>query len=168
MVACVNVSRRSTGPATSSPAFCASRRPRAASCIQLPMPPVSAPRRLAQREGFDPHLGDAAQRRIAKAAVIAFTHALRGELSGVQLALYSPPHTQTEAGEAWPLQLPKQLSPELAAAALVRSLERDPLEVLAGGNASLLWLQRLWPLAERIMRDIGLRALATLGPAHGG
>ena len=96
-----------------------------------------------------------------KAAVVAFTQALRGELegTGVELVLFSPPHTQTEAGKAWPLELPKQFTPADAAASLVATLEKDRRDYLAGGNNTLLWLQRISPrLAEGIMRRIGQRA----------
>lgn len=96
-----------------------------------------------------------------KAAVVAFTQALRGELAGtgVELVLFSPPHTQTEAGKAWPLELPKQFSPADAAEALVATLRKDRRDHLAGGNQALLWLQRISPRwAEGIMRKIGLRA----------
>jgi short-subunit dehydrogenase len=96
-----------------------------------------------------------------KAAVVAFTQALRGELAdtGVELVLFSPPHTQTEAGKAWPLELPKQFSPAQAAEALVATLRKDRRDHLAGGNQALLWLQRISPRwAEGIMRKIGLRA----------
>lgn len=96
-----------------------------------------------------------------KAAVVAFTQALRGELAGtgVELVLFSPPHTQTEAGKAWPLELPKQFSPAEAAEALVATLRKDRRDHLAGGNQALLWLQRISPRwAEGIMRKIGLRA----------
>ena len=97
----------------------------------------------------------------AKAAVVAFTHALRGELAHtpVQLVLYAPPHTQTKAGELWPLDLPKQFDVAYAAKALVLMLERDHSDRLAGGNNMLLWLQRISPKwAASIMRDIGLKA----------
>lgn len=97
----------------------------------------------------------------AKAAVVAFTNALRGELAHtpIQLVLYSPPHTQTHAGEQWQLDLPKQFDPAYAARALVRVLERDQLDRLAGGNNMLLWLQRISPRwAASIMRNIGLKA----------
>jgi NAD(P)-dependent dehydrogenase (short-subunit alcohol dehydrogenase family) len=97
----------------------------------------------------------------AKAAVVAFTNALRGELAHtpIQLVLYSPPHTQTKAGEAWPLDLPKQFDTDYAAKALVNVLERDWTDRLAGGNNMLLWLQRISPSwAASIMRDIGLKA----------
>lgn len=97
----------------------------------------------------------------AKAAVVAFSHSLRGELAEtpVNVMLFSPPHTRTEAGQRWPLRLPKIFEPEYVAAALVRALRRDAQEVVAGGNRSLLWIQRASPrLADRIMRRIGLDA----------
>jgi NAD(P)-dependent dehydrogenase (short-subunit alcohol dehydrogenase family) len=97
----------------------------------------------------------------AKAAVIALTRALRGELAHtpIELVLFSPPHTQTDAGRAWPLDLPKQFSPEYAAEALLDTLRRDRSEWLAGGNNMLLWLQRVSPSwAASIMRDLGLKA----------
>lgn len=97
----------------------------------------------------------------AKAAVVAFTNALRGELAHtpIQLVLYSPPHTQTKAGEQWPLDLPKQFDAEYAASALVSVLERDWSDRLAGGNNLLLWMQRISPSwAASIMRKIGLTA----------
>jgi NAD(P)-dependent dehydrogenase (short-subunit alcohol dehydrogenase family) len=97
----------------------------------------------------------------AKAAVVAFTNALRGELAHtpIQLVLFSPPHTQTEAGELWPLDLPKQFDVDYAANALLAALDRDSREWLAGGNNMLLWLQRISPRwAASIMRKIGLKA----------
>ncbi len=121
--------------------------------------------------GYVPMPGAAAY-SAAKAAVIALTEALRGELEGspVRLVLYSPPHTQTEAGQAWPLELPRKFSPQDAADGLLATLERDRADWLAGGNGSLLWLQRLSPaLAARIMGDIGRKATRlTLGGAPGG
>ena len=96
-----------------------------------------------------------------KAAVVAFTQALRGELAGtgVELVLFSPPHTQTETGKTWPLELPKQFTPVDAAEALVATLKKDRRDHLAGGNQTLLWLQRISPRwAEGIMHRIGLRA----------
>jgi short-subunit dehydrogenase len=97
----------------------------------------------------------------AKAAVVAFSEALRGEVAdrNVSVVLFAPPHTQTEAGRAWPLDLPKQFMPAFVADALVTTLRRDRREALPGGNAALLWLSRLSPrLAARMMRGIGLRA----------
>lgn len=97
----------------------------------------------------------------AKAAVIALSRALAGELvdTPVEIVLFSPPHTQTEAGPAWPLDLPRQFTPEHAAAALVATLRADRREWLAGGNGSLVWLSRLAPgLALGIMRKLGVAA----------
>jgi short-subunit dehydrogenase len=111
--------------------------------------------------GYVPMPGAAAY-SAAKAAVIAHTAALRGELSGtgIELVLFSPPHTQTESGKAWPLELPRQFSPRFAAEALVTALRRDRKDVLAGGNHSLLYLQRLAPaLAQGIMNRVGLKAV---------
>jgi short-subunit dehydrogenase len=98
----------------------------------------------------------------AKAAVVALADALRGELqgTGVEVVCLSPPHTQTEAGKAWPLALPKQFSPEQAARALVRALRADEQNYLTCGNQSLLWLRRITPSGSlSIMRKVGLEAL---------
>ena len=105
----------------------------------------------------------------AKAAVIAMTQALRGELAHtpIELMLFSPPHTQTEAGAAWPLDLPRQFSPHEAAQALVQALVKDRRDTLAGGNHTLLWLQRISPAwASGIMRNIGLKATHTAQAQH--
>ncbi|MCB9764468.1 MAG: SDR family oxidoreductase [Alphaproteobacteria bacterium] len=121
--------------------------------------------------GYVPMPGAAAY-CAAKAAVIALTEALRGELADhpVTLVLFSPPHTQTEAGRDWPLDLPRTFQPDEAAAALVATLQRDRRDWLAGGNQTLLWLQRISPRwAAGIMRGIGLdatrKALALKAPA---
>jgi short-subunit dehydrogenase len=114
--------------------------------------------------GYVPMPGAAAY-SAAKAAVVALAEALRGELdgSGIEVVCLSPPHTQTEAGKAWPLELPKQFSPEQAARALVRALRADEQNYLTGGNQPLLWLRRLSPGgSSRMMRKIGLGALQRL------
>lgn len=110
--------------------------------------------------GYVPMPGAAAY-SAAKAAVIAHTAALRGELekTPIELVLFSPPHTQTESGKGWKLELPKQFFPPDAARALVHALLDDRTDVLAGGNNALLYLQRLSPrLAQRIMNNIGVAA----------
>jgi len=114
--------------------------------------------------GYVPMPGAAAY-SAAKAAVVALAEALRGELEGrgLEIVCLSPPHTQTEAGKAWPLKLPKQFSPEQAARALVRALRTDEQNYLTCGNQSLLWLRRLTPSgSSSIMRKIGLGALQRL------
>jgi short-subunit dehydrogenase len=116
---------------------------------------------VASAVGYVPMPGAAAY-SAAKAAVVALAEALRGELqgSGVEIVCLSPPHTQTEAGKAWPLALPKQFSPEHAVRALVRALRADEQNYLTCGNQSLLWLRRLTPSGSLcIMRKLGLDAL---------
>jgi short-subunit dehydrogenase len=114
--------------------------------------------------GYVPMPGAAAY-SAAKAAIVALTDALRGELvgRGVELAVLSPPHTQTDAGRQWPLELPKRFTPAEAARGLLKALQNDEQEYLVGGNQSLLWLRRLAPRgAATIMRKIGLSALSRL------
>ncbi|WP_437679218.1 SDR family NAD(P)-dependent oxidoreductase [Sorangium sp. So ce131] len=98
----------------------------------------------------------------AKAAVVAFSEALRGELEGrgVRVIVFGPPHTRTAAGDAWPLEGPRTFAPEWVAEELIRTLRRGRRRFLAGAsNRSLLMIQRVSPdLAARIMKDIGLRA----------
>lgn len=98
----------------------------------------------------------------AKAAVVAFSGSLRGELGprGIDVRVFAPPHTRTAAGDAWPLGLARTFSPEWVADALVRSLRRGDARVFAGSTSwMLLALHRVAPgLASRVMTDIGLRA----------
>ena len=97
----------------------------------------------------------------AKAAVMAFSQSLHGELAdkGIAVAVFAPPHMSTDAGKAWPLDA-QVFTPEWAADQLVRTLRRGRHRFLAGGsNRLLLAIQRVSPgLAERIMRNMGLRA----------
>jgi NAD(P)-dependent dehydrogenase (short-subunit alcohol dehydrogenase family) len=98
----------------------------------------------------------------AKAAVVALSHALRAELArdGIDVRVFAPPHTSTDAGKAWPLPLPKIFAPEWVADQLVRALRGPQPRVVPGGNGMLLLLQRLSPrLAAHIMDGIGWKAL---------
>lgn len=122
---------------------------------------------VASTVGWVPMPGAAAY-SAAKAALVALSDVLRAELAadGVDVRVFAPPHTSTEAGVAWPLGLPKLFTPEEVARDLVRAMRRDRPRVVAGGNIMLLWIQRLSPrLAARIMERIGNRALAKLLPA---
>jgi short-subunit dehydrogenase len=98
----------------------------------------------------------------AKAAVVAFSESLRGELAprGIDVIVFAPPHTSTDAGRAWPLEGPRVFPPEWVAEELVRALRRARPSFLAGAsNRALLVMQRIAPsLAARIMADIGMRA----------
>lgn len=97
----------------------------------------------------------------AKAAMIAFSTALRGELEerGVEVMVFAPPHTRTAAGDAWPLGV-QTFSPEWVADELVRTLKKRRARWLAGASdRMLLLIQRIArSLALRIMRAVGLRA----------
>jgi NAD(P)-dependent dehydrogenase (short-subunit alcohol dehydrogenase family) len=99
----------------------------------------------------------------AKAAILSFSEALRGELAGrgIDVMVFAPPHTSTEAGRQWPLEGPRIYPPEWVAGELVRTLRRGRHRFLAGAsNRMLLAIQRLSPgYATCIMRRIGLRAV---------
>lgn len=117
-----------------------------------------------------------AEYNAAKAAVIMLSRTLRAELQprGVDVRLFGPPHTKTESGQRMPLNLPKIYEPSWVAARFVRFLAGSSAEVLSGGNASLLFIQRVSPgLASHIMQNIGFAALerverALPAPASGG
>jgi NAD(P)-dependent dehydrogenase (short-subunit alcohol dehydrogenase family) len=101
----------------------------------------------------------------AKAAVVAMSASLRAELkqSGIDVRVFSPPHTSTNAGNDWPLDLPKIFEPEWVAQQFVRALRSDAPRATPGGNGMLLLIQRIYPaLAVRIMNGLGFRALAKL------
>jgi NAD(P)-dependent dehydrogenase (short-subunit alcohol dehydrogenase family) len=98
----------------------------------------------------------------AKAAVVALSLSLRAELAqhGIDVRVFAPPHTSTEAGKAWPLPLPKIFEPEWVAEQLVRALRGKRARVIPGGNGSLLFMQRVSPaLAAWIMNGIGWKTL---------
>ncbi len=101
----------------------------------------------------------------AKAAVVAFSASLRAELrgTGVRVVVFAPPHTKTESGDQWPLNLPKLFTPEWVAESLAGALRGRGEEYVVGGNAALLFIQRLSPsLAAGIMRRVGLNAVKRL------
>lgn len=98
----------------------------------------------------------------AKAALVSLSETLRAELQplNIDVRVFAPPHTNTEAGRAWPLQLPKIFEPEWVAAEFVRALRGKQQRVLAGGNEALLLIQRLSPrIAAHIMNGVGFKAL---------
>jgi short-subunit dehydrogenase len=129
------------------------------------------PAMLAQGGGTIVHIAstvawvpmpNAAAYSAAKAALVSFSTALRGELaaSNIDVCVFAPPHTRTAAGLAWPLEGPQMFEVDWVADELVRTLKRGRASHLAGAsNRALLLLGRLSPsLATRIMRGIGLRA----------
>jgi NAD(P)-dependent dehydrogenase (short-subunit alcohol dehydrogenase family) len=100
----------------------------------------------------------------AKAAIVSLSATLRAELEahGIEVVLFAPPHTSTDAGRAWPLEGPRVQTPEWVADELVDTLRRGRKSRLAGAsNRALLWLQRISPAyAAYIMREMGVRAVA--------
>lgn len=107
----------------------------------------------------------------AKAAVVSWSGALRAELegTGIDVRVFAPPHTRTEAGVRWPLPLPRIFEPDWVAQQLLRSLQQGSPLSLPGGNLPLLWLQRLSPtLATRLMNRIGFSALQRAQEHAGG
>jgi short-subunit dehydrogenase len=105
----------------------------------------------------------------AKAAVLAFSESLRGELAGrgIDVLVFAPPHTKTAAGLEWHLEGPRMFEPDWVGEEFVRALRRGRPRFLAGAsNRLLLVIQRLSPaLASRIMTGIGLRAGAKAAAA---
>jgi NAD(P)-dependent dehydrogenase (short-subunit alcohol dehydrogenase family) len=104
----------------------------------------------------------------AKAAVLALSDTWRAELApwGIDVRVFSPPHTCTDAGLAWPLPLPKIFEPQWVADTFVQWLQRDRVVATPGGNGALLALQRMSPaLARHIMHRIGFEALRRLESA---
>jgi len=119
---------------------------------------------IASTVGWVP-MPAAAAYSAAKAAILAFSESLRGELMGrgVRVMVFAPPHTSTEAGKAWPLEGPRVHTPQWVAAEFVRALRAERPRFLAGAsNRLLLAIQRLSPAyAAFIMRRIGLKAVAS-------
>jgi short-subunit dehydrogenase len=118
---------------------------------------------IASTVGWVP-MPSAAAYSAAKAAILAWSEALRGELAGrgIGVVVFAPPHTRTEAGDRWPLEGPRIFPPEWVAEQLVQTLRRGRATFLAGAsNRMLLAIRRIAPAyAAFIMRRIGLRAAA--------
>lgn len=118
---------------------------------------------VASTVGWAP-MPAAAAYSAAKAAVLAFSEALHGELRdhGIEVCVFAPPHTNTQAGRAWKMRGPRVFEPEWVARQLVNALRSNRTSFLAGtSNRLLLAIRRLSPAYARyIMRRIGLQAIA--------
>jgi NAD(P)-dependent dehydrogenase (short-subunit alcohol dehydrogenase family) len=118
---------------------------------------------VASTVGWAP-MPAAAAYSAAKAAVLAFSEALHGELRdrGIAVCVFAPPHTNTQAGRAWKMRGPRVFEPEWVAKQLVHALRTDQTSFLAGtSNRLLLVIRRLSPAYARfIMRRIGLQAIS--------
>jgi 3-oxoacyl-[acyl-carrier protein] reductase len=117
---------------------------------------------IASTVGWVP-MPAAAAYSAAKAAVLAFSEALHGELEerGIDVMVFAPPHTNTAAGREWTLKGPRVFEPEWVASELVRALRARRRTFLAGrSNRALLGIRRLSPsYASFIMRRIGMAAI---------
>jgi NAD(P)-dependent dehydrogenase (short-subunit alcohol dehydrogenase family) len=120
---------------------------------------------IASTVGFVP-MPMASAYSAAKAAVISFTESLRAELAaeGISVCVFSPPHTETDAGKAWTMKGPQTFPISFTAQELLTSLRKERRNYLAGAsNRMLLLIRRFSPaLALKIMRDIGM---ASVSPA---
>ncbi|HTO55631.1 MAG TPA: SDR family NAD(P)-dependent oxidoreductase [Myxococcota bacterium] len=103
----------------------------------------------------------------SKAALDAFTFALRGEVAarGVRVVLFVAPHTSTEAGRAVRFDGVPMARPDTVASHALRALERAPRRAFSGvGNRLLVACARLSPaLGDWLMANT-TRAL--LAEAH--
>lgn len=117
---------------------------------------------IASTVGWVP-MPAAAAYSAAKAAILAFSEALRGELRGrgVKVLVFAPPHTDTEAGRQWTMKGPQVFAPDWVAKELVKALRAERPAFLAGrSNRLLLGIRRVSPAyASYIMRRIGLAAV---------
>jgi short-subunit dehydrogenase len=97
----------------------------------------------------------------AKAAVLAFSQALRGELAphGVDVLVFAPGHTKS--GAEWPIETGQILTTEEVARDLAGALEHKRRTFVSGlSNKNLVLLQRFFPsLAAKIITKIGLDAI---------
>lgn len=94
-----------------------------------------------------------------KAALEAWSHALRGEHPELKVCVFVAPHTDTPMGRAVKFEGVHSLPVAYTAAGLVRAIERPPRKVSASPVYNLLlWLARMFP---RLMeRQVARSALA--------
>jgi short-subunit dehydrogenase len=97
-----------------------------------------------------------------KAAVIAFSEALRGEVEdqGVRVKVFIPGHTRTEMVQSIKLDSPQTMTPEEVAFHMLRAIRSSKAEYICGGmNEGIIRLHRFFPeMARKIMRDISINS----------
>ncbi len=102
-----------------------------------------------------------------KAALEAWSHALRGEYPSLKVSVFVAPHTDTPMGRAVHFEGVTSLPVRYTAAGLVRAIERAPRKISASPVYDLLLL--LWRLFPRFMESRVARsarpALACASPA---
>jgi len=96
----------------------------------------------------------------SKAAIIAFSEALRSEVEdqGVQVKVFIPGHTDTEMGNSIKLKTPQLMTAEAVAQDFIKALRSKAPEYICGGaNRGIISISRMMPeLARKIMKDIAL------------
>jgi short-subunit dehydrogenase len=82
----------------------------------------------------------------SKAALEAWSHALRGEHPELKVTVFVAPHTDTEMGRRVRFEGVPRLPVEYTARGLVRAIDRAPRKVAASPVYNLfLWLWRMFP-----------------------
>lgn len=110
----------------------------------------------------------------AKAAIVRFTEALEFELRtyGIDVVLFVPGHTNTDAIKALRLDGPPVANPEDVGEHIIAAVcARRRFAVNGFGNRSLLAIARFWPwYARYILRYMALRSLpaGTFGTPRNG
>jgi 3-oxoacyl-[acyl-carrier protein] reductase len=93
----------------------------------------------------------------SKAALDAFTFALRGEVArrGVRVVLFVPPHTATDAGRAVRFDGVPMAEPNDVARHALRAIRRGPRRAFSGtGNRVLIAVSRVSPrIGDRLMAN---------------
>lgn len=107
----------------------------------------------------------------SKAALEAFSHALRGELRrfGVRVSVFVAPHTQTELGTRTEFRGVTSLPVEYVAQELVRAVERAPRRYAASPVYRILLRLAAWfPVFMERQMVACVRHLLEESPAHTG
>jgi len=100
-----------------------------------------------------------------KAAVVAFTQALRGEVSacGIHVGVFLPGHTRTEMGDRLRMVgSPKPVAVEIVAGAILDAVAgRKKLATIPGpaANLGILMIRHFPAAAEQMMTDIARKSM---------
>lgn len=96
----------------------------------------------------------------SKAAVIAFSDALRSEVEdqGVKVKVFIPGHTETDMGNSIKLKTPQFMTVDEVARDFIKALKSRSQEYVCGGaNRGIIAISRLLPeTARKIMKNIAL------------
>jgi len=97
-----------------------------------------------------------------KAAVVAFSEALRGEVEnrGIRVKVFIPGYTRTDMVRGIKIDSPQSMTADEVAVHFLRALRSPKAEYVCGGmNDGIIRLHRLFPeIARKIMKDCSLNA----------